>query len=167
MFEEDKCGGDAPRCKFGGVIMYRKQRFLTGFTLIELLVVIFIIGIFTDLLLFGLFLWLLKYSGYDISHIKSVVFAALGLVSLIYVFSCKSLRKNLWQMNLWHNKFLLLSFVFGIMFLIGAVYISPLQILLKTEPLHIIDWGLILGLALINIVLIEATKWWFIHKKTK
>lgn len=49
MFEEDKCGGGAPRCKFGGVIMYRKQRFLTGFTLIELLVTIVILTILAGL----------------------------------------------------------------------------------------------------------------------
>jgi len=45
------------------------------------------------------------------------------------------------------------------------LYTPLLQTLLKTEPLNIFDWQLIVGLGLLNIVLIEATKWYFITKK--
>ncbi|MBZ9577857.1 HAD-IC family P-type ATPase [Patescibacteria group bacterium] len=128
----------------------------------EMKVLIFIIGIITDLFLLGLFFWLLKYSNYEIPHIRTVIFGGLAIDSLFYVFSCKSLRRNVWHINPFSNKFLVFAWVFGALTLIGAIYLSPLQTLLKTVPLNLFDWGLLLTLGLINLILIEATKHYFI-----
>ena len=129
----------------------------------EMKVLILIIGIITDFLLLGLFFFLLKHSGYEIGHIRSVVFAGLTIDSLFYVFSCKSLRRNLWHINIFSNKFLIYAWVFGIIMLLSALYIPLLQNLLKTTALNLFDWGLVLGLGFLNIVLIEFTKWLFIR----
>ena len=131
----------------------------------EMKALIFVIGIITDLLLIGLFFWLFKFSGYEISHIRSVIFAGLAIDSIFYIFSCKSLRKNLWQINLFSNRFLILSWIFAILVLVAGLYLPVLQTLLRTEPLNLFDWQLILGLGFLNIFLIEATKWYFIAKK--
>ncbi len=131
----------------------------------EMKVLIFIIGLLTDLFLLGLFFYLLNYSGYTMPHIRSVIFAGLTIDSLFYVFSCKSLKRNLWHINPFSNKFLITAWVFGSLMLIAALYLSPLQNLLKTVPLTLFDWQIILGLGLINMVLIEATKWRFIKHK--
>jgi Ca2+-transporting ATPase len=131
----------------------------------EMKALIFIIGLVTDFLLLGLFFWLLKYSGYEISHIRSIIFAGLTVDSIFYIFSCKSLRRNLWHINPFSNKFLIGAWLFGVIMLLAALYLSPLQTLLKTVPLNLFDWTLILGLGLLNIILIEATKWYFIVKK--
>jgi len=131
----------------------------------EMKVLILIIGLITDFLLLGLFFYLLNYSNYEIGHIRSVIFAGLTIDSLFYIFSCKSLRRNLWEIDLWSNKFLLLAWLFGILMLLSALYIPFLQTLLKTTSLNLFDWSLILGLGLLNIFLIEVTKWAFIKKK--
>jgi len=131
----------------------------------EMKALIFIIGLITDFLLLGLFLWLLKYSDYEISHIRTIIFAGLSVDSLFYVFSCKSLRRNLWRINPLDNKFLFFAWIFGIIALLSAIYFSPLQTILKTAPLNIFDWQLILGLGFLNVILIEATKWYFIDKE--
>lgn len=131
----------------------------------EMKALIFIIGLITDILLLGLFFWLLKYSGYEIPHIRSIIFAGLTIDSIFYIFSCKSLRRNLWHINPFSNKFLIGAWLFGFLMLLAALYFSPLQDLLRTVPLNSFDWQLILGLGLINIALIEATKWYFITKK--
>ncbi|TET83922.1 MAG: HAD family hydrolase [Candidatus Nealsonbacteria bacterium] len=128
----------------------------------EMKVLIFIIGLVTDLLLLGLFFWLIKYSGYEIPHIRSVIFAGLTIDSIFYIFSCKSLRRNIWQINPFSNKFLVLAWIFGVVALIAALYLPALQTLLKTVPLNLFDWQLILSLGLFNIILIEATKHYFI-----
>ena len=78
--------------------------------------------------------------------------------SLFYVFSCKRLRRNIWEINLWSNKFLILAWLVGILMLIAALYIPFLQTLLKTVPLNSFDWSLILILGFLNIFLIEITK---------
>ena len=131
----------------------------------EMKVLILIIGIITDILLLGLFFFLLKYSEYEITHIRSIVFAALTVDSLFYIFSCKSLRRNLWHINIFSNKFLIYAWFSGIVMLLFALYIPFLQRLLKTSGLGLFDWGLVLGLGLLNIILIEFTKWLFIRNK--
>jgi len=132
----------------------------------EMKVLIFIIGLLTDVFLLGLFFYLLKYSDYTLPHIRSVIFAGLTIDSLFYVFSCKSLKRNLWHINPFSNKFLIAAWLFGILMLLSALYFSPFQNLLKTVPLTFFDWQLILVLGLINIVLIEMTKWIFIRNKS-
>jgi len=102
----------------------------------EMKVLIFIIGLMTDLLLLGLFFWLIKYSGYETPHIQSIIFAGLTIDSIFYIFSCKSLRRNIWQINPFSNKFLILAWLFGVVALIAALYLPALQALLKTVPLR-------------------------------
>ena len=131
----------------------------------EMKTLIFIIGLLTDVFLLGLFFYLLKYSDYSLAHIRSVIFAGLAIDSLFYVFSCKSLRRNLWHINPFSNKFLIGAWLFGLLMLMAALYLSPFQDLLRTVPLTVFDWQLLLSLGLINMALIEATKWYFITKK--
>ena len=130
----------------------------------EMKVLILIIGFVTDIILLGLFFFLLKYSGYEIIHIRSIIFAGLTIDSLFYVFSCKSLRRNLWHINIFSNKFLIYAWIFGIIMLLMALYIPFLQELLKTSGLNLFDWSLVLGLGALNIILIEFTKWLFISR---
>ncbi|MBU1137076.1 HAD-IC family P-type ATPase, partial [Patescibacteria group bacterium] len=130
----------------------------------EMKVLVFIIGIITDLFLLGLFFWLLKYSGYEMAHIRTVIFAGLTIDSLFYIFSCKSLRKSVWQIKLFSNKFLLAFWVLAVGMLLAGIYLPVLQELLKTVPLTLFDWELILGLGIIHIFLIEATKYYFITR---
>ena len=131
----------------------------------EMKFIIFIIGIFTNLFLLGIFLWLLGKLGQGyLSYIQTMVFFCLGISSLLFVFSCRSLRKNIWQINPFSNKFLLGAMGFGFLMLISAIYFPPFQVLLKTVPLGLQDWLIVLGLGIINLILIETTKWHFIAK---
>ncbi len=131
----------------------------------EMKALIFVIGIITDIFLLTLFFWLFKYSGYDLAHIRTMIFAALALDSLFFVFSCKSLRRNLWHINHLSNKFLVYAWIFGVIALVSSIYLPPFQALLKTVPLTYFQWIIILVLSLIELILIEATKWLFISRK--
>lgn len=131
----------------------------------EMKVLIFIIGIITDLLLLGLFFWLLRYSAYPINHIRSIMFAGLTIDSIFYIFSCKSLRKNIWHINIFSNRFMVVAWVFGVIMLLGALYLPPFQTLLRTTALNLFDWGLVLFIGVSNMLLIEGTKWCFISRK--
>ncbi len=131
----------------------------------EMKVLIFIIGITTDFLLLGLFLWLYKFSRYSMPHIRTIIFAGLAIDSLFYVFSCKNLRKNIWQINIFSNKILFFSWVLGVIMLLSAIYLPFFQFFLKTYPLSWPDWGMLIGLGMINLILIETTKWFFIKKR--
>ena len=95
-----------------------------------------------------------------------MIFVGLTIGSLFYVFSCKSLRKNIWDINLFSNKILIFGWAVGIIALLAAIYVKPLQNLLGTEPsLSLFDWGVVLSLGLLNLILIEVAKYYFIKKK--
>ncbi|MCP6718736.1 MAG: cation transporting ATPase C-terminal domain-containing protein, partial [Patescibacteria group bacterium] len=108
--------------------------------------------------------WLFN-KNFDIAYIRTMIFAALSIDSLFYVFSCKSLRRNLWHINPFSNKFLIGALMVGVVMLVSAIYLPLFQTLLKTVSLNFQDWLIIIGVGLINMILIEATKWYFIVKK--
>ena len=84
--------------------------------------------------------------------------------SIFYIFSCRSLNKNLWQINPFSNKFLIAAWALALAMLLAAIYFPPLQAVLRLEPLNLFDWQLILGLGALNIALIELTKYIFIRR---
>ena|SRR3990167_2226890 len=87
-----------------------------------------------------------------------MVFASLGVNSLIYVFSIRSLRRSIFQQKIFSNMWLVLA-VFGGLFLqLGAIYLPFLQNIVETVPLGINAWGIIAILSVINISIIEIVK---------
>ena len=130
----------------------------------ELKVIIFIIGIMTDLILFGLFFFFL-WRGEELSWIRTMIFVGLGIDSLFYIFSCKTLKKSLWRESFWNNKFLIVSVLIGFLLLSGAVYLPGLQQLLGTVALSWLDWLILAGVGLLDVGLIEITKWIFIKQQ--
>ena len=130
----------------------------------EMKFIVLIIALVGDVLHIGLWLWLLN-QNYGIEHIRTMMLACLTLDSLLYVFSCKSLRLNLWHIDLFSNKFLTYSSLFGVFTLFLSIYNPFLQTFLKTVPLQASDWIIVVSLALIDITMIEFIKWHFIVKK--
>lgn len=133
----------------------------------EMRIIIFLIGLFTDLFTLAFFYYLIKNTGYTIDHIRSVIFAALAIDSLLFMFSCKSLRHNINHIRVFNNKLLVGAFAGGVILLLTALYVPLLQNLLKTNPLNGIDWLMISIIGIINLLMIELAKYLFIHKILK
>lgn len=132
----------------------------------EVKTIIFGFGIVTSFILFGLFLWLYNVWGEErLPEIRTIIFAVLAIDTFFYAFSCRNLRKNIWQINIFSNLYLIGAIFFSLLLLFVAVYLPPFQNLLKTQPLSLFGWFLILGLGMINLILIEAIKWYFITKR--
>jgi len=129
----------------------------------EMKAIIFIIGIITDFILLGVFFWLLK-QNYNIAYVRTIIFASLALNSLLYIFSCKNLRKNLWQERIFSNKLLIGAVLIGLGMLILAIYLPTLRYALKTQPLGVHGWLIVFGASIVDILLIEATKFYFITR---
>jgi Ca2+-transporting ATPase len=127
----------------------------------EMKAIIFIIGFLTDFILLGLFFWLWN-RNHDIYYVRTMVFACLAIDSLFYVFSCKSLKRNLWHINPFSNKFLLVAVLFGVVMLFLAVYLPFFQNLLETVPLRINDWIIIFYIGFLELIFVEIAKWHFI-----
>jgi len=130
----------------------------------ELKILIFVIGLMTDALLFGTFLYLLK-KGFPLETVRTIIFTSLAIDSLLYVFSCKTLRQNIWQEDLFSNRFLNLSVLAGFLLLAVGIYLPLAHQVLETHSLGFLAWVLIIALGLINILAIEMVKWFFLRKE--
>lgn len=133
---------------------------------VQMKAIIFGFGIITAFVLSGLFLWLYNTLGEEnLKEIRTIIFASLSIDTLFYVFSCRNLRKNIWQYNPFSNWHLMASLLFSVFMLLTAIYLPVLQNFLKTAPLNFFAWKLILGLGLLNLILVEAIKYYFIVRK--
>jgi len=133
----------------------------------EMKTMIILKSIVANIILFALFVWFYKTTG-DIDKTRTIVFVGFGIDALFYIFSIRSLRHMIWQYNPFNNKYLLLAVGFGWLMLIAAVHAPVLQFFLKTVPLTLGEWGIMLAFGLSNVILIEAVKWVFLvrnHKK--
>ncbi|MBU1165022.1 HAD-IC family P-type ATPase [Patescibacteria group bacterium] len=132
----------------------------------EMKILIFAIGIITDFILLALFYWLLQ-GLHDISYVRTIIFAALGIDSLLYVFSVRSLRHSIFTKNPFSNKYLIWAVAAGFILQLLAIYEPHLQNIFQTQNLTW-EWYLIGLLAVIKIIAIELTKQFFIiNKKLK
>lgn len=130
----------------------------------EMKQIIFVIGLVTDLLLLGIFWALLKFSGYELAHVQTIMFAALGVDSTLYLFSCRSLRKNIWQINLFSNRLLVAGALTSFLLVVAGVYVPILQTLLGTQALPLFDWSIIMTKGVLVLIGIELIKWHWIVK---
>jgi len=136
---------------------------LTG----EMKFLIFIIGLLTNLLLFGIFFWFLNHPNYGldkIAQIRTVIFAGLAIDSFFFIFSFRNLRRNIWRYNPFTNLYLTVAALGGFLLLLAAIYLPLFQGLLRTQPFGLFEWLILIGYGLINIILIEGTKWYFISR---
>jgi Ca2+-transporting ATPase len=105
-----------------------------------------------------------KLSG-DLLLARSVTFALLGADSLIYIFSIRSLRHSLFKYNPLSNKHLLLAVAVSLAFLLLALYWPFLSALVKTRPLDIFDWMIVLMISFAEVFCIELVKYLFLRNK--
>jgi Ca2+-transporting ATPase len=118
------------------------------------LVVIFLVN-FTCA--FGVYLLSLKAFG-NIDIARTVVFVLITVDSLMFTFSVRSFKKSIFRLNVFSNKYLFASVLFGFVLVLMAVYVPFMQSFLKTVPLSLDWWLAVLGVAVFEIVLIEIAK---------
>ncbi|MFC1612620.1 cation-translocating P-type ATPase [Patescibacteria group bacterium] len=130
----------------------------------EIKAIIIIVGLLTNLFLLGVFYFIWKITK-NLEYARTITFIGLGIDSLFIVYACRSLRRSLWHMYFWKNHLLNLSVFVGIVMLLAVVYVPFFQDVLRTVPLGLREWGLLIGIGMLNLILIEFVKWIFIHKR--
>ncbi len=103
----------------------------------------------------------------DLVLARSITFVLLGMITLFYVFSVRSLRHPIWKKNLFRNKFLILAVLVSAGLQAAAVYVPFLQRVLRTTPLSLYHWIFIIIVCLIIMIIIEITKHFFFAKQKK
>ena len=124
---------------------------------------IFLIGILTDIGLLAIFLWLL--GAHDIEYVRTIIFTAIAIDSLLYVFAIKSFRRSIFHTNIFSNKWLVAGVIAGFLLQILAVTHPFFQHIFEIVPLHFTDWLLLIAIGCVKLVAIEIAKYFIIVKK--
>lgn len=130
----------------------------------QMWLLVLVIGLTTDVLLLGLFLYL-QQSGYGIEHIRTLMFLGLALDSIFFAYSLRSLRRPLWRIRPFNNPFFIFSLLTSIFLLFSAFFFESIGNLLSVTSLGMQDIVIILTLGVFDIIAIEAGKWFFIRRK--
>lgn len=125
-----------------------------------------VVGCVSAVILFLMFIFF-KFSFNNTAYAQSVVFVGLGVSALFSSFSVRSLRQPIWDIPFFENRYLLGATAVGILLLASAVYLPPLRFILRSQPIGFLDWVIILGAGVFNIILIETAKWFFVKKSAK
>lgn len=120
--------------------------------------------IVANILLFGIFVYFYT-TTQDIVLTRTIVFIGFAIDALFYIFSIRSLRHMVWQMNPFQNMYLVGAVFLGWFLLILAIYWAPLQLLLRTVPLDGFHWAIMVCFGITNLALMEIMKGIFIIKK--
>jgi P-type Ca2+ transporter type 2C len=121
-------------------------------------------SILADVALFSLFL-ISFYISDDITYARTLTFVALGVSTLLYIFSVRSLRESIFKTPFFSNAVLWLGVVTGFMMYIVALYVPPVRNLLDTVPLGRVDWLIVFCLGLFNVAIFESLKWKFLRSQ--
>ncbi len=128
-----------------------------------------VISIFTSaagLFLAVSFVYLLTwYGGADPVTAQTVAFAAWLLGHVLLAFNMRSVRQPLYQVGFFSNRLMIVWGVVATLFILLAVYLKPLQTVLKTATLSGPQWVLILAAISVGTFWMEIYKMFAFRRK--
>jgi len=130
----------------------------------EMKLIIFGVGIIRDVLIFGIFFFLWsqwRSSEALVANLVTVMFVTLGIKSLMAIFSLRALRRPIWAINPFSNKYLNGAAMISLIFLVLGVYWHPLQLILHTTSISFNYWLIAIGIGVFGVALTEFVKWIF------
>ena len=132
----------------------KKEEILSGFTKFLILAVSLTASILS-LVLF----WHLGIKQGNLNFGRTMAFATVACIDLIYVFSYKNLKKPIIKTeNFFQNKFMFFGVAYGFLLLFLAIYLPFFNKVLGTIPLKPLHWLLIFGIALFTTLIVELVK---------
>ena len=118
---------------------------------------IFLVSAITGLFLLGLF-FLLLWGGVPIEKVRTIMFAALSIDSMLYAFSFKDLSKPIWRIPLLSNLYLIAALFASFGLLLITLTFGPLKKLLSLTSLSVNEIFILVLLGLLNLVVVEIAK---------
>lgn len=120
---------------------------------------IFLISTLSGVLSLFFFWYFGLYEG-NLAMGQTMAFMSLGFSTVIYIFSCRTLRKPFWKYeNFWSNKGLFMVVIFSLTLAVVITYLPVTQELLSIVPLQPVQWGFLILNSIILVFIIEAAKY--------
>ncbi|KKP63853.1 MAG: Cation transport ATPase [Candidatus Moranbacteria bacterium GW2011_GWF2_34_56] len=101
----------------------------------------------------------------DIDKARTVIFALVAFDSLTFAYIIKSFKHSVFNPITFSNKYLNWSIGWALVVLIGGIHIPFFQSILKVSPIGMKEWGIVLGVSLTELLILEIAKYVFIIKK--
>ncbi|KKQ42912.1 MAG: ATPase, P-type (Transporting), HAD superfamily, subfamily IC, partial [Microgenomates group bacterium GW2011_GWC1_37_8] len=118
---------------------------------------IFIVSLVGGIIALSIFVYFYKTTN-DLVLARSITFAALGVNSLVFVFSIRTLQESFWEENPFENNWLNLAVISGLIFQIIPFYFEPLRRFFGLVPIKMYHWILVFAGALVVFIIIEILK---------
>jgi Ca2+-transporting ATPase len=97
-------------------------------------------------------------AGPGLRHATTMAFMTLALVQVLHTFNARSQVHSAFTARLFTNAWLWAAVAVCLLLQLAAVYAPLLQTVLHTTPLTLTDWGVVLGLSLAPIAVVELVK---------
>lgn len=136
----------------------RPKKYLVDSLIVKRIFLMALVMAIGTLLLFG------KYFETDISKALTISLTILAVFQWFNAWNCRSEDKSIFQMNPFSNKFLVGATAIVIILQLLAVYNPVLQKLLKTAPLTLSEWLIIIVISA-SIIVVEEIRKFFYRKK--
>lgn len=124
---------------------------------------ILIVSLTGGLMALGLYVYFYQSTG-NIELARSIAFATLGVNSLIYVFSIRTLTKPFWIENPFNNKWLNVAVLAGFAFQFMPFIFPTLRRFLKLVTLSTEQWVYVFSASILMFIMIEMMKYFFRHR---
>ncbi len=91
-------------------------------------------------------------------HAQTIAFVVLSGTQLIHALNMRSSNKSIFKIGLFSNMYLIYAMIVGISLQVAVIYIPPIARMFNVIPLTLADWGLVIVLSLIPLVINEIIK---------
>ena len=106
----------------------------------------------------GLYWYLFRYSGAELVYARTMTFTVLSVISLLSVWSFRSLKEPILKRGFWGNVWVPVSLTLSVGLHMLAIYVPKLQGFFGTVPLALRDWSLIVVVSVLAVILIDLRK---------
>jgi Ca2+-transporting ATPase len=91
-------------------------------------------------------------SGASLDKARTVTMTSAIMFELFFAFNCRSERKSLIEFNPFSNIYLILAILVAVLLQLAIVYVPALQVMFGTVPLNLVDWGEIMLLGSLALI---------------
>ncbi len=98
----------------------------------------------------------------DLEKSRTLTFALVAFDSLFFAFLVRYFRRSVFNRQIFSNKILNGAVLISFLILLAGIYLPFFQKLLKTVPLSMADWGVIIAISTIELLILEKFKLKFI-----
>lgn len=91
-------------------------------------------------------------------HAQTIAFVVLSGTQLVYALNMRSSTKSIFKIGIFSNMYLIGAIALGFTLQLAVIYIPPVADMFNVFPLTLRDWGIVLGLSIVPLVVNELRK---------